>query len=58
MKVGDKVWVYLVATWVEAVIVPKPDNMEAKRGRVFVRMLHDDQDVYRYNKKWVREWGK
>jgi hypothetical protein len=54
-KVGEKVWVYLVATWVGAVVVPKPDNMVAKRGRVFIQ-IDGEQDVYRYNKEFVRKF--
>jgi hypothetical protein len=54
-KVGEKVWVYVAATWVEAVIVSQPVGLEAKRGTVFVQ-IDDDKDVYRYIKKLVRKF--
>jgi hypothetical protein len=54
MKVGDKVWVYLGGFWEKAVVVPQPANMAAKQGRVFV-WVENDQDVYRYNKQFVKE---
>ena len=54
MKVGDKVWVFLGGFWEKAVVVPQPANMVAKRGKVFV-CVERDQDVYRYNKEWVKE---
>ena len=55
MRVGDKVWVYLVGAWAKAIVVPQPKGFPSKRESVFVQLEDDDQDVYRYNKEWVKE---
>jgi hypothetical protein len=52
MKVGDKVWVFMVGLWEKAVVVPPPADRVAKQGFVFV-WVENDQDVYRYNKQFV-----
>ena len=53
MKVGDKVWIYIGSFWEKAQVVAKPENMSAKRGRVFVQ-CGAFSEVYRYNKEFVR----
>ena len=53
MKVGDKVWCYVGGFWVKAEVVVRPENRQAKQGNVFVQ-FEDDQDVYRYNKSFVK----
>ena len=53
MKVGDKVWVYLIGSWAKAVVVRKPSSMQAKPKSVFVQ-LEDDKDIYRYSRGFVK----
>jgi hypothetical protein len=55
MKVGDKVWCYVGGFWVKADVVNHPWDIKPKRGSVFVQFA-DDQDIYRYNKEFVRKF--
>jgi hypothetical protein len=54
MKVGDKVWCYVGGFWVEAEVVVRPERKIAKAGFMWVQ-FEDDQDVYCYNKGFVKE---
>lgn len=53
MKQGQKVWVYFGGFWEKAEVVGQPVGFPAKRGSVFVK-VESDQDVYRFNKEWVK----